>query len=181
MKADPKNASAPLSVDHLTLEPFTKEHNTLPPALQEMGQIAAAEREAFINRFKKVALDEQAKFGIPASVIMGNALLISRIGHSEAVIKGNNFFGLICTPDWQGDSGTYGGKCYRHYDTAWMSFRDHSLYLTTGKFTPLRNLKGKPYPDWAAEMEKTGFAPEPDFARTLIQVIEAYQLNQLDK
>jgi flagellum-specific peptidoglycan hydrolase FlgJ len=165
-------------VDRMEIKPFVSTEGM--EAAQSLARVEASIRDAFINRFRRVALEEQEKFGIPASIILGNALLISQAGESEGVQKGLNFFGLPCTPDWQGEKGDIAGKCYRYYETAWMSFRDHSLYLTTGKYSGTRALKGKDFSAWALFLEKEGFAPVPNYSLQVLEVIQTYHLDRKD-
>ncbi len=165
-------------IERLDVQPFRK-HADLTQAM-ELANVDAPIREAFISRFKQVAKAEQEKFGIPASIILGNAMLISKAGESALVQNGLNFFGLPCTEDWQGEKGVIQGTCYRYYESAWMSFRDHSLYLTTGKFSPMRNYRGKRYTDWAKALVLNGYAPVPDYSSQVLEVIKTYGLAQWD-
>lgn len=167
-----------LETERLDLQPFRKEEDMA--VVQEVAALPAPMREAFIQRFGKVAQAEQEKFGIPASIVLGNAMLISRSGESMQVKLGLNFFGLTCTPDWQGEKGEIEGKCVRYYESAWMSFRDHSLYITTGKFSKMRTLGGTDYATWAKALEKEGFQPVPNYARQVLKLIEQYQLSRWD-
>ena len=138
--------------------------------------------QAYIARFSKVAASERKKFGIPASIILGNALLHSLAGTAEIAEAGaNNHFALRCTPDWQGPQRTYAGQCYRQYENAWTSFRDHSFYITTGSFSHLRQLSDTDYKGWADALEKAGFSQEKDLGRQLVKAIQVYGLEKLDR
>lgn len=165
--------------DRLAIKPFSGAGSDMA-AFKELESVPASLRDAFISRFRKVAIEEQKKFGIPASIILANALLISKAGESAPVQQGLNFFGLPCTPDWQGEQGTLDGTCYRFYETAWMSFRDHSLYLTTGDFSSTAELKGKSYADWAISLESAGFKPVANYSMQVLEVIQTYRLDQWD-
>ncbi|GJM32322.1 MAG: hypothetical protein DHS20C18_13230 [Saprospiraceae bacterium] len=135
--------------------------------------------EAFIRRFVHVAENENVKYKIPASVILGNALLISRAGEHPLVKQGNNHFALPCTKDWQGETANYKGECFRKYENAWTSFRDHSLYLSTYLFAGNQMPKGD-YKQWAKALENAGFGGGKGFANNLVRIIEHYQLNKFD-
>ncbi|HHS94997.1 MAG TPA: hypothetical protein ENJ45_00280 [Phaeodactylibacter sp.] len=135
----------------------------------------------YIKRFAKVAVNERKKYGIPASIIIANALLHSACGTRDMAKAGNNHFALPCTSNWKGDSGTYDDACYRHYPNAWTSFRDHSLYLTTGSTAYLVNLGNKDYKAWAKEMEKVAIFEIDGLADKLISIIEYYSLYELDE
>jgi len=135
---------------------------------------------ALAERFAQVAAAEQAKFGIPASITLASLLLHSQGGKAALVQKGNNFFAMPCTPDWLGDTVNEGGRCYRYYESAWMSIRDHSLFMTTGKQTKFRQLRGKPYREWARAIERTAVYPHPHMASQLLRTIERFELQQYD-
>ncbi len=139
--------------------------------LERLKAVDDATRRAYLSRFARVAQGEQKKYGVPSSVLLATALLMSQAGESEAARKGNNHFALHCSPDWQGESGQYSGACLRHYENAWTSFRDCSLFLTTGSNARLCP-EGGNYKEWAKALGKMGFPGGDDFAGQLIQVIE---------
>ena len=152
-----------------------------PLIKSELASIEESTKMAYLKRFAHVAQNEQKKFGIPASITLANALLHSFAGQRDMSLKGNNHFALPCTSSWQGDSGTYSDACYRHYESAWSSFRDHSVYLNEGKFAHLKKLNVTDYKGWARGLEKAGFSDFSSLAKSLIRIIEDYQLNQFDK
>ncbi|MFN7118217.1 MAG: glucosaminidase domain-containing protein [Saprospiraceae bacterium] len=151
------------------------------PAIEALQQIDDAKIQAYLKRFARVAASESEKFGIPASVILGNALLQSYAGERAIAQQTNNQFALPCTPDWQGGSKELDGKCFRTYENAWTSFRDHSYYITTGRMSNLKTLKNENYKTWAKALEKADFSNDDNYASQLIQVIEKYQLTKLDE
>lgn len=130
---------------------------------------------AFIKRFKKVAKAEGAKFGIPPSIILANGLLLSGAGTYDVATKGNNYFAIPCTADWQGETQEIGGVCYRIYDRAWTSFRDHSFYLTTNLNVTFADVLPSKDDDkgWAALLETVGFVSNKE---SILRIIEEYQL-----
>lgn len=135
---------------------------------------------AFISRFAPVAQTEMEKFKIPASVILANALLHSTAGTAAAFTQGNNAFGLNCTDDWVGPTIEADGQCLRRYENAWTSFRDHSLYLTTGKYAGLVTLGSRNYQSWIIEMERLGFNNTAELAEQLLPIIDEWQLFRFD-
>ncbi|MCB0580888.1 MAG: glucosaminidase domain-containing protein [Phaeodactylibacter sp.] len=148
-------------------------------AIDRLEQVDEGTIRAYIGRFARVAAGEQKKFGIPASIILANALLHSLAGTAEMAAPGvNNHFAIPCTPDWRGPQRTFSGQCYRQYENAWTSFRDHSFYITTGPFAPLRQLPDTDYKGWAGALEKAGFSGEKNLARQLVGVIETYGLQE---
>lgn len=120
--------------------------------------------EAYIKRFRRVAVLEMQQYGIPASIKMAQAILESQAGAQNEAVVNNNHFGvpLRNTP----------------VATAWESWRAHSLYLQN--IHPELLKYGKNYKRWAKALEKSGYNPMDNYAQQLIQIIEHFQLNKLD-
>jgi flagellum-specific peptidoglycan hydrolase FlgJ len=154
----------------------SKEDNDKMPELDEATQWA------YMKHFKDVAVGERKKYGIPSSLIVANALRQSFAGKREMAIKSNNHFAIPCTLDWSGTGDNYNKTCYRHYENAWLSFRDHSIFITSGKFSKLRNLGETNYKAWAVGLQSLGYPSGGDnLADELIKIIETYELDKLDK
>lgn len=149
-------------------------------AAQELANIDEATKEAYMKRYAHVAVQEQARFGIPASIVLASALLHSQADRRDLAKTGHNHFALRCTSDWSGRSDTYQGTCYRHYKTNWESFRDHSYFITSDAYSHLTELGKKDYKAWAKGLERAGFSEESNLAAHLIQIIEQYRLFDLD-
>jgi hypothetical protein len=136
--------------------------------------------KAFLTRFAPVAQTEMEKFKIPASVILANALLHSTAGTAASFTDANNAFGLSCTPDWIGPTRETNGRCLRRYENAWTSFRDHSLYLTTGKYAGMTALGARDFRSWITEMERLGYNDTDPLAEQLFPIIDEWQLFRFD-
>ena len=137
--------------------------------------------QQFIKRFSHVAEAEQEKYGMPASIILARGLLQSLAGQHPAVEKGHNYFLLPCTDDWEGQTQDgERGTCLRRYDNAWMSFRDNSLYLTSGENGHLRRLKGADHREWAEALQHTKGNDNDQLAKQLLNVIREFGLDKFD-
>ncbi|MGA1582639.1 MAG: glucosaminidase domain-containing protein [Saprospiraceae bacterium] len=147
------------------------------PALAFNG----ADVEEFLDRFGDVARNEHHRYGVPASVTLAAALLQSKAGITNAAKSVNNFFQLPCTNDWIGPEQHISGHCLRKYETAWLSFRDHTLFLTSGRFADIKErFDPQDYKSWCMEMEARGYPGGPQIAQSLIRTIEQYQLTNWD-
>lgn len=135
---------------------------------------------AFIRRFSNVAQAEQEKFGIPASVTLASALLYGQAGDAPAAKNYLNYFDLGCQDDWSGATGRVSGQCVRSYENAWTSFRDHSLYITSGKFSAMVQFSETDYRRWAAGLEELGFNDSDDLAEQLLRTVDKFQLFRFD-
>ena len=147
----------------------------------EMPTIDEEVKKAYLRRFAQVAVSERRKYGIPSSVILANALRQSFAGQRNTTVKLNNHFNLPCTFDWSSKSEKIDGECFRQYENAWVSFRDHSVFVTSGKFSVLRKLSDKDYKAWALGLQRLGYpASNDNLASELIGIIEQYELQVLD-
>ncbi len=125
----------------------------------------AKEVKAYINRFSKVAQTEMEKFGIPASIKLGQAILESAAGKSKMARENNNHFGRPLAK--------------KSYGNAWENWRVHSLVLQS-EFEPLFE-KGGSYKTWAKGLKKLKYSKDSQYDKKLIQIIEKYQLYLLDE
>ena len=151
-----------------------------PTVFQSVGEIDEWMIESYIERFSHVAVTEQERFQIPASIILANGIFHSFAGQGEITLKGKNHFGIQCTRDWSGTSIKINGNCYRKYKSAWESFRDHSNYLNQGKFKKLKKHELTDYKSWAKGLEKLKYGNQIKMSYQLIQLIEQHKLYQFD-
>ena len=140
--------------------------------------------EAYIERFKNVALTEQEKYGIPASITLAQGIIESAAGRSKMAIKDNNHFGIKCTLKCIGcrcanyaDDDIY--DMFRIFESAWESYREHSKILLNDRYKSC--FKSKDYKHWAKELQRCGYATSKKYAQNLISIIEKYKLNKFDK
>lgn len=140
---------------------------------------------SYINNYKTVAQANMKKYGIPASIILGQALLESGSGVGTLCVQANNHFGIKCNNEWTGESVRYNDdvadECFRKYNNPNESFSDHSLFLTGKKrYSSLFNLKKTDYKAWAKGLKEAGYATDELYPSKLITIIEKYQLYQYD-
>jgi flagellum-specific peptidoglycan hydrolase FlgJ len=140
---------------------------------------------AYIENYKGVAEANMEKYGIPASIILGQAILESGSGTGPLSVQANNHFGIKCHKDWLGLTVKYDddavGECFRKYYNASDSFRDHSLFLTSrSRYLPLFKLDKTDYKAWAKGLKAAGYATDPQYPTKLINLIERYQLYKHD-
>lgn len=142
----------------------------------------------YINRFAQVAVNEQEKFRIPASIKLAQGLIESGFGKSKMALSINNHFGIKCTSQQKRQRG----RCYTfrddtEYDTflkfesAWESYRYHSKVLQSERYKFLYKLEITDYEGWAIGLQKAGYASDKNYAKKLIRVIELYELYEFDE
>lgn len=140
----------------------------------------------YIRKFAKIAVQEMELFKIPASIKLAQGLLETADGQSRLAQLANNHFGIKCKEEWKGERIYHNddapGECFRKYPSAWDSYRDHSLFLTTRKhYAHLFQLDITDYEGWAYGLKKSGYATNPRYPQILISRIEKYKLYEFDK
>ena len=102
---------------------------------------------AYVKRFSKVAQTEMEKYGIPASITLAQGLLESNNGQSRLATKNHNHFGIKCfsrsckkghCSNFSDDSHK---DFFRKYNSAWESYRAHSVLLQKDRYKPLYKYK----------------------------------------
>jgi flagellum-specific peptidoglycan hydrolase FlgJ len=146
----------------------------------------------YIESFQELALAQMRAHGIPASIILAQAVVESDAGRSTLAVRANNHFGIKCKSWWTGGkyfyadddrsaSGQLMPSCFRLYNSAEESFSDHSAFLkSSDRYTALFQC-GADYSAWATGLQRCGYATDQRYAKRLIQVIEHYNLHELDK
>ena len=169
--ADNTTVSAPSNAEHMSLAPSIPWLNSATSSKQEASipapQLNVTQVEAYIKRFAKVAIMEQEKFGIPASIKMAQGLLESQAGKSSLAQQTNNHFGKVFSSE--------------SFGTVWESWRAHSQMITheNSKYRSLLRY-GKDYKSWAAGLESLHYSDYANYGQTLIQLIEEYEMFRLD-
>lgn len=140
----------------------------------------------YIRKWSRAAIEEMYYSKIPASITMAQALHESRYGTSELAVNANNHFGIKCQTGWSGKTYKYqdddANTCFRHYDSAAESYRDHSNFLMTRpRYASLFQLDPYDYVAWAKGLKACGYATNPSYATILIKMVEDYKLYQLDR
>ncbi len=140
----------------------------------------------YIAKYSHLAIDEMRRYHIPASITLAQGVLESGNGESRLAVEGNNHFGIKCHDNWNGetinDDDDEKGECFRKYDKAADSYRDHSLFLTEReRYTSLFSLSSTNYKAWAKGLKKAGYATNPKYSNLLIDLIHKYDLSRFDK
>lgn len=143
-------------------------------------------KKDYIYKYASVAVAEMEYAKIPASITLAQGILESRFGLSELSVNANNHFGIKCHNNWQGGRTYHDddakNECFRAYENAWRSFRDHSNFLTDGnRYNDLFKLSIFDYKGWAKGLRKAGYATNPRYAKHLIKIIEDEKLYVFDR
>ena len=151
-------------------------------ATHRLPEVAGATAIAFLKRFSDVAVAEQERFGMPASVLLACAFVNSFAGQRDCATSANNYLATHCTTDWGGEVATLSGTCFRRYETAWESIRDFNLQLSKHDwYQSLRQSAGQDWQDWVKGLSKQQVSDVENFEEELSSVIRQYRLFELDE
>jgi hypothetical protein len=177
----PVNAEMARTVAYQIDGPEEKGLEPLPLTAEKNKQLA------YVHRFATVAQEEMKRFGIPASITLAQGLLETNAGESPLATRNNNHFGIKCfsrtcekghCSNFEDDTHK---DFFRNYDSAWESYRAHSLFLKDGeRYQPLFDYGRTNYAAWAKGLSKAGYATDKDYAKKLIRLIEGLGLQEYD-
>lgn len=141
------------------------------------------------------ALESQNKYGVPASITLGQIMLESggsyNGGLSGLAYRAKNLFGIKAGSSWTGETvsmatkeegsgGTYSTTAkFRKYNSFIDSILDHGKLLSGDRYQ--KYVKGVTnYKDYAVGIQKAGYATDSNYANKLIKIIEDNNLQQYD-
>ena len=138
---------------------------------------------AYIAQYKAIAMKEMKRTGVPASITLAQAILESNSGESNLAKIHNNHFGITCKSDWTGakeyQDDDEKQECFRAYDAAEVSFKDHSNFLKNRpNYVDLFLLDPVDDTAWAYGLKKAGYATASDYPKKLLKIIDDYELAQ---
>ena len=138
---------------------------------------------AYITQYKAIAMKEMKRTGVPASITLAQAIVESKSGESDLAKNHNNHFGIKCKSDWTG-AKTYQDddakqECFRVYEAAELSFKDHSNFLKNRpNYVDLFLLDPVDDTAWAYGLKKAGYATAADYPKKILKIIDDYELAQ---
>ena len=151
------------------------------------GTRSSAQDEAsikrYIDQYKLLAIAEQKRSSVPASITLAQGIHETMAGKSELATMANNHFGIKCKKEWTGETFAHTddapNECFRKYSHAEESYLDHSNYLAkTPRYAGLFRLSVTDYAGWAFGLKQAGYATNPKYAHVLIKLIEDYHLQE---
>lgn len=145
----------------------------------------------FIDKYAPGAIRSMQSTGVPASVTLAQAILESGWGRSGLTRQGFNFFGIkgegpagsitMRTREVYDGRSVYVNAAFRKYHNAAESFIDHGKMLRRmSRYAPAFRHRNDPE-QFARELQKAGYATDPNYANSLISIIRQYRLDRFDR
>lgn len=145
-------------------------------------------RQEFINKLKNHAIKGWQEYKILPSLTIAQAILETGWGKSAL---GNNLFGIKADSNWKGKKQLattnehVNGKTvtiqawFRDYNSIYESLEDRYKFLQAKRYAKI--IGEKDYKIACVEIQKAGYATDPQYPAKLIQIIEQYNLQNIDK
>lgn len=157
----------------------------------------AADQRAFLANATAIARTSQRRYGVPASVVIAQAVLESGWGRSDLSRSARNYFGMTCGRAGAGPVATgcrHGpdrvcdrAGCrpailsFRVYRSMHDSFADHGRLLSTEpRYGKAFAARGNPK-TMVRRMAKAGYATDPRYADRVIRIMTKYRLHRHDR
>lgn len=157
----------------------------------------SADQRAFLATATSVARTSQRRYGVPASVVIAQAVLESGWGGSDLSRSARNYFGMTCG---SAGSGPVATGCrlgpdrvcdrtgcrsttlsFRVYTSMADSFTDHGRFLSTEpRYGTAFAARGNPK-TMVRRMAKAGYATDPRYADRVIRIMTKYRLTRHDR
>jgi flagellar protein FlgJ len=158
------------------------------------GKAAFTSKDEFITAMLPMAEQAAQKIGVDPRYLVAQAAL--ETGWGKSIIRtrdgesSHNLFGIKSHNSWEGDSARVltteyrGGKAvkeaasFRAYDSYAHSFEDYVSFLQgNGRYEKALASTDKPE-QFARELQKAGYATDPQYARKIAQIARQMQTYQ---
>ena len=150
--------------------------------------MANPDKQAFFEKYAPMAMEQQQKYGIPASVTLAQMYIESAGGNSRLAREGNNFFGIKCPPGWVASGKPYSlhnddkpNEKFCNYANVSESMTHHSQFLMQPRYTKCRQCASDDYIGWSNGLQAAGYATSGNYASTIQSDIKAYGLDRYDR
>ena len=174
---------------------WSPEQPRVPWCGQAPQSVPPGSREAFVAASVPGARLGMARYGVPASVTIAQAILESGAGASTLTRLDHNVFGMKCfgSPGqiaigcrsygtFECEPGCFTTRAsFRAYADMADSFVDHGLMLSTlSRYRACFRYTNDP-DRFAQALQSAGYATDPHYARSLIGLMRQYNLYQYDR
>jgi Bax protein len=160
---------------------FLKKRNLLLSGLMVTSLAASAQKapKNYIKRFSPVAVNLMKETGVPASVILGVAMLESGSGTSKNAKLLRNHFGIVGRNNLAKRGETY-RSVYREYETDTASYRSFVKLILKRKWYPA--MKGnEDYNAWLEKLIRSNYSSAGNvWVSRVRSMIRKYKLYELD-
>lgn len=144
-------------------------------------------KEDYIKNTTPLAVEVSRKNGLFASVTLAQSALESNFGKSELASTYNNYFGIkaksggveLETEEYENGKSKRAKEPFKKYGSKKECFYDYATLISRAKrYEKVK--EAKDYKEAIVEIKSAGYATDPSYARKVIEIIETYNLMELD-
>ncbi len=150
--------------------------------------------EKFFQKYADLAIEASVGKNIFPSVFLAQAALESGWGESSLAKKYNNFFGIKADKSWTGKKvnlktreeydgvSQYENAAFRVYDSPRDSFFDRTNFLIENqRYTKAGVFDSISPEEQAQKLKAAGYATASNYAQSIINLINKYNLKSFDQ
>ena len=156
--------------------------------LGDVDSLCGSSRSEFLSHYAPAAMEQQQRYGIPASVTLAQMAFESDWGRSALARKGNNYFGIKCSPQWLAEGRPYSvhdddrpKEKFCNYATVEESIDHHSRLLMSDRYKRCRSYPSTDYHHWLLALKAAGYATAKDYVQLCESIIRRYKLYRYDR
>ena len=145
-------------------------------------------RKAFFERYAAAAIEEQKRYGIPASVTLAQMAVESGYGESSLAKQDNNYFGIKASKSWLNAGKPWSYHHDDHYNDKFCTFASplesleyHSKVLMANRYKACFQYSSDDHYHWISGIKAGGYATDPGYVAKIEKVIKDYGLERFDK
>ena len=142
----------------------------------------------FFEKYAAAAIEEQKRYGIPASVTLAQMAVESGYGESNLARQDNNYFGIKASDKWIKAGKQWSYHHDDHYNDKFCTFASpldsleyHSKVLMADRYKACRQYASDDHTHWIEGIKKGGYATDPRYVGTIEGVIKKYGLDKYDR
>lgn len=144
--------------------------------------------EDFIRRYADIAMRQQKKYGIPASVILAQMAYESGWGSSDLAQKGNNYFGIKCNSNWLRQGLPYSlhnddrpNEKFCNFSCVEEGVEYHTRLLMSDRYARCWRYGPTDYHNWLKTIKASGYATRKDYVSRCEKIIKKHKLYIYDQ
>lgn len=141
----------------------------------------------FIKQYAPIAMEQQRRYGIPASVTLAQMAFESGWGNSDLARAGNNYFGIKCSPSWLSQGLPYSLHDDDHPNEKFCNFSSpeesveyHSRLLMGDHYKRCRRYSSTDYHGWLSALKACGYATNRRYVDMCEDIIRKHKLYVYD-
>ena len=142
----------------------------------------------FFEKYAAAAIEEQKRYGIPASVTLAQMAVESGYGESNLARQDNNYFGIKASDKWIKAGKPWSYHHDDHFNDKFCTFASpldsleyHSKVLMADRYKACRQYASDDHTHWIEGIKKGGYATDPRYVATIEGVIKKYGLDKYDR